>query len=69
MPEDELIALNTSLASNPLAKGVLWSLVATHMNLFDVQIAQKQRICAKLGMKYLPQKSVNPRTKLVSRTQ
>ncbi len=66
LDEEKLAVVNRELDSNPLARNILWSLVATHMNLFDVAVAQKQRLCAKLGMKYLPAQSLNPRTKLVS---
>ncbi len=53
-PEQRVQQLAVHFKSNPLALGILRSLVVKHFHLFDVERTTKQRICAMLDIKYLP---------------
>jgi hypothetical protein len=53
-PEERVRELAAKFRSNPLALGVLRSLVVTHFHLFDVDRDKKQSICALLDIQYKP---------------
>lgn len=64
-PERELASLHLQLEGNTLADSVLLTLVINHFHVFDEAFGLKQRVCAKLGIKYKPALLMNPRAKLL----
>jgi hypothetical protein len=64
-PAADLIALGDELRQNELAFPALRNLVYGHLHLFEVDIADKQRVCAKLGISFKQIQRVNPMKRLV----